>query len=96
MPDSLHVPTRWTHSPSSQDAAEAMANAAGAVEIAASAAVGLAAVRALTRAVRGQPLLSLLFAAGVGYLLGKRRQSIRRGGSKAGHGRVEFGASDER
>jgi hypothetical protein len=52
----------------------AMANTAAAAEIAVRGAVGTVSVQAIIGAVRDHPMLSLLLASGIGYLIGSGRR----------------------
>ena len=60
----------WVFGSTSPEAVGAMENAAAAAEIAVRAAAGIMGVRVLTVLVRDHPLLSLVLASGIGYMLG--------------------------
>jgi hypothetical protein len=51
-----------------------MASTAAAAEIAVRGAVGSVSVQAITGAVRDHPMLSLVLASGIGYLVGSSRR----------------------
>jgi hypothetical protein len=53
----------------------AMADTAAAAEIAVRVAVGSISVQAIAAAVREHPILSLVLASGIGYLVGNSRRS---------------------
>ena len=81
MSQAVHTGTR----PASQKVVGAIANTAAAAEIAVRGVVGSMSVQAITGAVRDHPMLSLVLASGIGYLVGSgrgprdRSQPIRNG-----------------
>jgi hypothetical protein len=62
---------RWMSEQASPEVAKAMADTASAAELAIRAAAGVLGVRAVTVLVRHHPILSLMLAVGVGYVVGK-------------------------
>jgi hypothetical protein len=60
--------------PPSPTTVGAIANTAAAAEIAMRGAVGSISVRAMIRLVREHPMLSLILASGIGYILGAGRR----------------------
>jgi hypothetical protein len=60
--------------PPSQQFVGTMANTAAAAEIAVRGVVGTISVQAIIAAVRDHPMLSLLLASGIGYLVGSGRR----------------------
>ena len=82
MSEAVRVRSGWTSRQTSPQVAGAMANTAAAAELAVRAAVGAVGVTVVTRLVRDHPLLTVLLAAGIGYVLGNgsraRRARLRR------------------
>ena len=70
MSQAVRERSGWVSSPAPPEAVGAMANATAAAEIAVRAAAGVIGVQAVTAMVRDHPLLSILVATGIGYLLG--------------------------
>jgi hypothetical protein len=70
MSQAVHAGTR----PPSQKFVGAMSNTAAAAEIAVRGAVGTVSVQAIISAVRDHPMLSLMLASGIGYLVGAGRR----------------------
>lgn len=69
MSEAVRVRSGWVSGPSPK-AVGAMADTASAAEIAVRLAAGAVAVQVAIRMVRDHPLLSVLLASGIGYLLG--------------------------
>jgi hypothetical protein len=79
MPQAVRVRSGWfsrsapppaPKAPVPRAAPKPTVSTAAAAELAARAAAGVLGVRAVTRMVRDHPLLTLLFACGVGYVAG--------------------------
>ena len=63
----------WVFGSTSPEAVGTMENTAAVAEVAVRAAAGIIGVRVVTALVRHHPILSLLFASGIGYVLGHGR-----------------------
>ena len=87
MSQAVRERSGWITRPASPEVGGAMANAAMAAEIAISATAGVMGVRAVTGLVRDHPLLSILLASGIGYVLGNGWRVGR--GQASGRTRVE-------
>lgn len=74
MSQAVHAGARSSVRPPSQKFVGAMASTAAAAEIAVRGAVGSVSVQAITGAVRDHPMLSLVLASGIGYLIGSSRR----------------------
>ncbi len=77
----VRVRSGWIGRQPSPEFVGAMANGAAAAEIAVRVAAGAVGVEAFTGLVREYPVVSLLVASGVGYLLGNRWRSRHRAAS---------------
>jgi hypothetical protein len=85
MSEAVRERSGWVTRPRSPEVVGVMANAAAATEIAVRAAAGIMGVRAVTGLVRDHPMLSILLASGIGYLLGN--------GWRVGRGQAAGGTS---
>ncbi len=74
MSQAAHAGTRQAPGAAPQKFVGAMADTAAAAEIAVRGVVGSVSVRAIIGAVREHPMLSLILASGVGYLVGNTRR----------------------
>jgi len=82
MSEVVRVRSRWTPRP---ETVQVVTNTAAVAEVAARAAVGAMGVRAVITVVRDHPVLTILLASGIGYLLGSglRTRPARVGASTA-------------